>query len=185
MNVIDLVLIIPLLWAAWRGFRKGLIVEVFSLLALFAGIYGGIHFSDQVAMWLSDEISIKESYLPVVSFAVTFIAVVIAVYFIGKAIEKVAHMAALKPVNKILGAAFGIAKVALIISLSLVFLDPLNRSAQLIPEESIEESFLYSPVKGFSLVILPVIKESSFWESLKNKKLLPNLEENTEENATL
>jgi membrane protein required for colicin V production len=185
MNAIDLILLVPLLWAAWRGLRKGLIVEIFSLLALFAGIYGGIHFSDYMAEWLSEETTIHENYLPVIAFAVTFIGVVVAVYFLGKSVEKVAHIAALKPLNKILGMVFSIAKFGLFLSIILIFLDPLNRTTKLVPQETIDASILYTPVKDFSLFIIPAIKESHFWESLKNKGLIPDFDQSEDEGELL
>jgi membrane protein required for colicin V production len=51
MNSIDILLIIPLVYAAWKGFKHGLIIEVFTLLALFVGIYVGIHFSDFMSLY--------------------------------------------------------------------------------------------------------------------------------------
>ena len=46
MNFIDVLILIPVIYAAWKGFKHGLIIEVFTLLALVVGIYAGIHFSD-------------------------------------------------------------------------------------------------------------------------------------------
>src|SRR5690554_7021619 len=80
MNFVDIVIIVPLLYAAWVGFRKGLIVEVFTLLALLVGIYAGIHFSDWTSNLIKENIDIEGKYLPVVAFTVTFLAVGAMVY---------------------------------------------------------------------------------------------------------
>jgi len=49
MNYLDIILVLPLIIGAWRGFKKGFIIELFTLLALLVGLYAGIHFSDFVA----------------------------------------------------------------------------------------------------------------------------------------
>ena len=45
----DIVLGIPFLWAAIRGLRKGLVLEVTGLAALFLGAYAALFFSDIAA----------------------------------------------------------------------------------------------------------------------------------------
>jgi len=176
VNYLDIILLVPLIWAGWRGFKKGLILEVFSLLALFAGLYGGIHFSDQVAIWLQDGLKLTSDYLPIISFAVTFIGVVVAVHFVGKALQKVIKMAALGFVNKLLGLAFSVAKVGLVLSVALVFLSSVNKSFKLIPEEHQQDSMLYAPVYNFSLIVIPAVKSSEFYKRLQNEGLIPNFE---------
>ena len=44
MGMIDVFLVVPLLWGAYKGFKKGLIVEVFSLVALVLGIIAAVYF---------------------------------------------------------------------------------------------------------------------------------------------
>lgn len=171
MNFIDAILIIPLLWAAYKGFKKGLIIEIFSLLALFAGIYGGIHFSDLVADWLKDAVNIKEKYLPAVSFALTFIGVVVLVFYLGKMLEKVITMAAMKPLNKIAGAGFSLLKYGLILSIILGFLLPICKNLDILDQSSIEGSVLLEPVHDFALVVIPAIKESDFYTAMNGSKL--------------
>ncbi|MGB0422908.1 MAG: CvpA family protein [Flavobacteriales bacterium] len=171
MNAIDLILIIPLAWAAYKGFKKGFIIEIFSLLALFAGVYGGIHFSDGVANWLDQTIQIKEKYLPVVSFAVTFIGVVVLVFYLGKLIEKAINMAAMKPLNKLAGALFSVLKYGLIMSVILGFLLPINKNLDLIKQSTINESVLAKPIEGLATTVIPAVKESDFYKALNGGKL--------------
>lgn len=171
MNAIDLILIIPLAWAAYKGFKKGFIIEIFSLLALFAGVYGGIHFSEGVAHWLDQTVQIKEKYLPVVSFAVTFIGVVVLVFYLGKLIEKAINMAAMKPLNKLAGALFSILKYGLIMSVILGFLLPINKNLDLIKQSTINESALAKPIEGLATTIIPAVKESDFYKALNGGKI--------------
>ena len=75
MNYLDLFILLPLAYAAWTGFRKGFVIEVFTLLAFFFGIYAGVHFSDYTAEKLAGEIDINTVYMPAISFTITFIVV--------------------------------------------------------------------------------------------------------------
>ena len=82
MNYLDILLVLPLIIGAWRGFKKGLIIELFTLLALLVGIYAGIHFSDFVAGILKNNLGMTSEYVPVIAFTITFLGVGAGVYFL-------------------------------------------------------------------------------------------------------
>ena len=113
----DIILFLPLLWAAWKGFKKGFIIEVASIVALIAGIYLAANFSEVTANALKEWLDIEGSWLGYLSFLITFILAVFGVYALAKVIEKAVNLAALKLVNKLAGLVFGVLKVALILSL--------------------------------------------------------------------
>lgn len=164
MNYLDIVLIVPLLWAGYRGFKKGFILEIFSLLALVAGIYAGIHFSDAVAGWLSGWLDIRSDYLPVVSFAVTFIGVVVGVHFLGKALSGVVKAAALGGVNRALGAVFSIAKVAIVTGIVIYLFHGFDNRMGLLKPEMKEGSLLYGLYIETALTVLPALEESDTFD---------------------
>ena len=70
----DIALGLPLLWAAIRGLRKGFVMEVTGLVALFLGAYAALFCSDLAAAWLDERFAIGHEYLGITSFAATFIA---------------------------------------------------------------------------------------------------------------
>ena len=164
MNVIDILIILPVLYGAWVGFKKGLVIELCTLLAFVLGVWGGINFSDYVSEVLKNHIVDDTKYLPVIAFTITFLVVGALVFFAGKAIEKLVNLAALKPLNKIGGLGFGVAKLVFIISVGLVILDAYDDRSDFFPEDMKEESLLYKPVKNLSLKTLPALKESGLME---------------------
>ncbi|PWH84709.1 CvpA family protein [Brumimicrobium oceani] len=166
MNFVDIVIIVPLMYAAWVGFRKGLIVEVFTLLALLVGIYAGIHFSDWTSDLIKDKINIEGRYLPVVAFTLTFLAVGAMVYFAGKMIERMLKVVNLSPVNKILGLFFGVIKMLYTLSILIILIETYDERGSFIPLDVKEESYLYDPVKITASATIPAIEESTIW--LKN-----------------
>jgi len=148
MNIIDIIFIIPLAWFTYVGFKKGLIIELFSLVALILGIYAALHFSFYAENFLIANLNINDQYIPIASFIVTFIIVVLLVFVLGKIIEKFINVLALGFLNKLAGSAFGLLKSALIISVVLILINNVNIS--LISEERKENSLLYRPVESIA-----------------------------------
>ena len=126
MHYIDILIIIPLLWGAYKGFTKGLITEIASLLSLILGIYGAIKLSNYTSSFLIKTFDFTSEYLPVISFAITFIIIVILVHLISKLIDSMIKTASLGVVNRILGAVFGTAKFLLILGVVIILLN-LNK----------------------------------------------------------
>jgi len=157
MNYLDIILAIPLLWAVYRGFTKGLVIEVASLAALILGIWGAIRFSWFTADWLTRQWEWSSPSLPVVSFAITFLAIVMAVHLVARLVDKLVRAVALGPFNRILGVVFGVAKMGFILSIVLVIVNAIDRSARFIPEKDREESVLYGPVSSFAPALFPYL----------------------------
>ena len=170
MSVLDIVLIAFIGLGFVRGLMKGFFVEIASLIALIAGVYGAIHFSNYAATFIYKNAQWDQKTVNVVAFAVTFLIIVLVIALAGRALTKLADFAALGIVNKLLGAIFGALKMALILSVVLNIFDNMNRAIPLTDEESVAKSSLYNPVKSFVPLLFPIILE-------KEKELEDNLEE--------
>jgi len=166
MNFIDILIIIPLIYGGYKGFKHGLIIEVFTMLALFVGLYAGINFSDFVAAFLKKSFSWDSEYLPIISFTVIFLAVGAMVYFAGKTIEQMVKVVHLTPINKFFGVFFGVLKMLYIVSVILVITESYDEKSDFFPEEKKESSFMYNPVKAISTYSIPGMDNSTIF--LKN-----------------
>ena len=160
MEIIDIVLGALILFGLARGFMKGLFVEIASLLALVAGVYGAIHFSSFAADFLQTKTNWNEKTINITAFAITFVIIVLAIGLAGKALTKLADFAALGIINKLLGGIFGALKIALILSVVLNIFDKMNNTITFIDEKNIENSVLYKPVKSLVPIIFPNILTS-------------------------
>ncbi|MFV0573006.1 MAG: CvpA family protein [Xanthomarina gelatinilytica] len=160
MSVIDIVLLGFLLLGLTRGFLKGFFVEIASLVALIAGIYGAIHFSYYVEDMLMEKVDWDEVTINAVAFTITFVIIVLAIAIAGKALTKLADFAALGILNKLLGALFGGLKMALILSVVLIVFDKMNKTIPFANEEDLESSMLYSPVKSLTPAVFPSLIDS-------------------------
>lgn len=147
MSFLDIILGLLLLWGLWRGLKNGLFVELASIVALVAGIYGAIHFSYITGGYLSDKMEWDEKYISLAAFIITFIIIVFIVHIVGKVLTKIADFAMLGLLNKIAGALFGTLKVAVILGALLIFLERMNENLGLINETVIQDSTLYQPIK--------------------------------------
>jgi membrane protein required for colicin V production len=163
MNYLDILLLIPILIGAWRGYNKGFVIEIFTLLALLVGIYAGIHFSDYMAAILRDSVGIESEYLPAIAFTFTFLLVGAMVYFLGKLIEKGLKILALGMVNKIAGLFFGVVKMVFILSAGLVILESYDEKGNFIPTDLKTDSLLYEPITKTSLTAIPALKYSDLF----------------------
>jgi membrane protein required for colicin V production len=163
MNYLDFIILAPLIYAAWKGFKKGLIVEVFTLLALLVGIYAGIHFSDWTATKIEDLFEKDFQYLPAIAFTITFLAVGAMVYFAGKTLEKMVSVVNLSPLNKGLGILFGLIKMLYTISILFILLESYDPNDKFIPLDTKETSMLYKPVRNTSVYTMPFIEETQLY----------------------
>jgi len=155
MNTFDVIIAALLIFGFIRGLMKGLFVEVASLLALILGVYGAIHFSYFAGDYLAEQVSWDARYVTIVSFAITFAVIVLAIALLGKMFTKIADFAALGFVNKLLGGVFGALKTGLILSVILLVFSKLNNTIPFISEEHKQNAILYEPVKNLAPTLFP------------------------------
>lgn len=161
MNTIDIVLTLILLYGAVRGFFRGLLAEVASLVGFVVGIYGAIHFSYILSDFFSEKLNWNTDYVNLIAFATTFLLIVVIISLAGKILTKMVGFVALGIVNKFLGASFGFIKIAFVASVIIMFFAPANEDVDLVKKESLNQSNLYSPIKSIAPAILPsIIREA-------------------------
>lgn len=178
LAIIDIVLLVILAYGLIMGLWRGFFVEITSLLALLLGIWGALHFSDQVASWLIRELDFENGSTNIVAFVLTFVGILLAVVWIGKLMTKVADLIALGWLNQIAGGVFGLAKMAVILSILLSVLLPLNAVFDIVAEEELEESELVTPLTELGAVIFPKIQQFKMPDELPE---LPNSKMKEEE----
>ncbi len=163
MSIVDILILIPLGYAAWKGFQHGIIIEVFTLLALLVGIYAGIHFSDVTANWMKNSLGWDSEYLPAIAFTITFLGIGAMVYFAGKMIEQVVKVTNLTPINKAFGIVFAVLKMTYFVSVFLVLLESYDEKGDFLPSSMKEKSLLYNPILKVSTTTIPALKESTLF----------------------
>ena len=160
MNIVDIIIIVILIFAAVRGFITGLFSSVASLVAIVAGVFCAIHYSHYVEAEFQDSVlEWSSNTYKIASFAITFLVVILTILFLGKLLTKLADISSLGLLNKILGGIFGALKWSLILSVIFLLFDKFNKTIPFVEKETLEESILYSPVKSIIPTLFPAIMD--------------------------
>ncbi|MBO7199998.1 MAG: CvpA family protein [Bacteroidales bacterium] len=151
----DIVLAIPMAWFIYKGFRKGLIFELSSLVGLVVGIYCSIKFSKYV----STLIGIEGEYSILVAFFVTFIAVYLLSLFLGKCIEGLMKMMKMGIMNNILGSVFGLLKCVCMLSVVMYYVVLIDFDKVIITDKTREQSLFYQPIERTGNLLIGTLKD--------------------------
>lgn len=166
MNYIDIIICIPLVWGLYKGFTKGLIVEAASLIAFGLGVWGSVHFSTYIAEQIRSRFDWQSEYLPIVSFAITFLLIVVAIFLLAKLLQHLVEGMALSAVNKLGGALFGALKFAFLMSVVIYILNAVEKSYPIVSIKAQESSLLYEPTGKIAPFFIPALKNTQPLESL-------------------
>ncbi len=147
---IDIVLLVIIVWFAFKGFRNGIIIELTTLIALVFAIWGAFKYENFTSNLLQEYLHLEGTFLPFISFAVTFLLILIAVNIIGRFITKLLNIAQLGLLNRMLGLVFAVVKVGILLALLVNGVDRVNSSQNFINEQTINQSHLYQPLNEFA-----------------------------------
>ena len=171
MNYLDIIFLVPLLFALYRGFKKGMIHMVASLAALVLGIFGAIKLRPMFASLLDSIFDISPDYMNVIAFSVAFVSIVLVVHLVAYVVEKLIKAVALNLVNRLLGMGIGLLVTAFVLSMILWPVNQVNAEKQIIKPERIEGSILYKPLSAFAPAVFPYLKKQDWKEFIpKNKE---------------
>ncbi len=137
--IIDIAFIIVMLIAIFKGFSKGLIIGIFSMLAFIIGLAAALKLSVVVAEYLKDSAGSFAKWLPLISFMLVFIAVVLIVKILASLIKKTIRFAMLGWLDTLGGMVLYITFYTIIFSIFLFFAAKLF----LVQPATIQDSKLY------------------------------------------
>jgi membrane protein required for colicin V production len=124
--LIDIVFAVLIVIAIIKGFQKGLIVALFSIIAFVIGIAAALKLSVVVANYLQEHSSVSARWLPALSFAIVFLGVVLLVRLGARLIEKTFQMAMLGWVNRLGGIILFALLYTIIFSIFLFYAEKIH-----------------------------------------------------------
>jgi len=159
--VLDLIYAVIIILAVLHGYRRGLIVGLFSLVAVIIGLAAAMKLSIVAGKYIGRVIKISDEWLPIISFAIVFLLVVLLIRWGAKAIQKMVEMVMLGWANKIGGILFYVAIYTIVFSVLLFYAEQMK----ILQPETINKSVTYSFVRpwgpkvidGFGSII-PIFK---------------------------
>ena len=160
--ILDIVFAVVMILAIFRGYQRGLIIGIFSFVALIIGLAAAIKLSAVAAGYIGAAVKISDQWLPVISFVVVFLVVVLLIRWGANAIESTVEVVMLGWLNKLGGILLYIAIYTIAFSIILFYAEQVK----LIQPETIQQSVTYAYIQpwgpkvidGFGR-ILPIFKD--------------------------
>lgn len=112
-------MLIPLVFGAFLGFKKGLLLEIVGVLAFILAIIGGFKLMETGMVYLSEYFEDFGQLLPFISFLIIFLAIILLINMLGKLLKKMIDMTLLGGFDKFAGAILGLVKWAIGVSILL------------------------------------------------------------------
>jgi membrane protein required for colicin V production len=138
-------ILVLLIWAVFRGFTRGFIMQLTLLAALAVGVFAALKLSGYATRQLEGLLNVNSESLFLVSVGITFILVFIGISILGRIVEKMVETIQLSIVNRLLGVLFSLVKMIFVAGIILAFVDRIDRKVHLLPENSQEHYFFISP----------------------------------------
>lgn len=143
MNTLDILILIPALWACVRGFQNGLIRELFSLLAFIVAIWS-VRFTPLLAQKIEAPVS------TLIAFVVIFLAAIVITFLVGRFVSHVIKIVVPDFIDRLLGICFGFLKVIMICGVLLYLIQAADPKGYILKSETMQDSVMYEYVEKTS-----------------------------------
>jgi membrane protein required for colicin V production len=138
--ILDLIFVVLVILAVIKGYQRGLIIGIFSFIAIIIGLAAAIKLSTVVAGYIGKAVKVSDEWLPIISFAVVFIVIVLLVRWGANLIQRTAEVAMLGWVNRLGGIVFYAAIYITVFSIIVFYAVQVH----LIKQETLDKSVTYS-----------------------------------------
>ncbi len=160
--IVDLVFAVLMVLAIIQGYRRGLIVAVFSFIAIIVGLAAALKLSAVVAKHIGHAVKISDKWLPIISFILVFIVVILLIRLGAKAIQRITETVMLGWVNRLGGIILYAAIYTTVLSIFLFY----AKQIKIIKPETIQASVTYPFIKPWGpkaidslAVVIPFFKD--------------------------
>ena len=176
MNYLDIIILIPIAYFAYRGLVNGLVREVFGIVGMILAVFVTFEYMRPVAEFLSPFIDLTDQSI-LITGIVIFVMVIITVQLLAWLLERLFKLIRLGVVNKFAGLLFASLKGAIIISAILLLLAGINVPS----EDARDESRVYPVI----IYIAPATYDmvASFYPGAKD--FIQTIENTIEENNSI
>jgi membrane protein required for colicin V production len=140
LSTIDIVIIVFVIFGAYRGYRDGFLMGVATLLALILGILAAFKLNTEGMEFLQEHFNADKEFLPYISFFVIFIGIVILVTLLGKFLRHSIDKTFLGRIDEAAGSLLGALKTLFTLSVLLWIVDSFKMN---LPEHWTDDSVVY------------------------------------------
>lgn len=166
MTSLDIIFAVVIVIAMIKGYQRGLIVGLFSLLAIILGLALSMKFSSAVAEYLKIHFNWQGVWLPLVSFLLVFIGVVLLVRLGANAIEEAVKAIMLGWLNKLAGIVLYVLMFSIVFSVILYYASEFK----IVSESTTNASIVYPYLKPVGPYVIDGLgKLIPFFKDMFNK----------------
>lgn len=163
MNWLDLFVLILLVIALVKGYRKGFIMQLVSLaVVILAAVFGG-KFAATILPEINRLTDISPDFAKVLSFIIAFGLIAVVSSIIGRLIQKFVDIIFLSFLNRLLGSLIAAGTLMAVLSIILNLILILDKGENLITKEIKQESFFFKRVEAVVPAIVPYLNKD-LWE---------------------
>lgn len=175
---LDMIIALSLAFAAWKGWRRGIVMSLLLLLGTIVGLIVSVKFSGEIGEWFVQHGYAFGAKSTTAGFVVTFIGLGLLMRLASRTLHGVLRATGLTGINRAVGAGVQVLIFALVWSCLLW----LGGRTSFIPPATMQSSVLYPVIEPlapyvFSKIgaIIPFVKSlftelSAFIDGLKKSK---------------
>ncbi|MEN9972249.1 MAG: hypothetical protein RIS20_596 [Bacteroidota bacterium] len=164
MNMLDLIILLPLIYGAYKGYKRGFIMSLFMLLAVIVGLYAAFHFTDVIVDYGKEHFKWSSKYISPITFLTLFLVVGAGVYFGGKVLESVIKLAKLSVLNSLAGALLGLLQWIYFVGSLLLMLISFDQKEKIISKETKQHSYVLPVITAVLHGSIPGVHSSSLFD---------------------
>ena len=121
MNPLDMIIVAVLCFCLGRGFFRGLVKELSSIIGVLAGFYAAYTYYRVLAGYMAKWASGFE-HTDIICFSIIFLTVFVTINFLGLFLKYILNISFLGWLDRICGTCFGFIKGILVVSILLLVL---------------------------------------------------------------
>jgi membrane protein required for colicin V production len=160
MTFIDILFLFLLIYFVFQGFKKGVIMELTTMVAIIIAMIASLKLTYVTLEWFG--LKGKSAWIPYFTYIIVFVCFYILIYVVGKQLHNLINTLNLNIFNRIAGAALGACKIILIFS----FLIWLTQQIDVIPANLKGKSITYRYMKDVAPAVISFV--SSWIPSLRD-----------------
>jgi len=164
MEILDLIILMPLIYGAYKGYKRGFIMSLFLLLAVVVGLYAAFHFTDLIVSYGKEHFAWKSSYIAPLTFLSLFLVVGAGIYFGGKVLESVIKLVKLSILNSLAGAVLGLLQWTYFVGSLLLMLISFDQKEKIISKETKQHSLILPVMTNVLHGSIPGVNSSMLFE---------------------
>lgn len=159
MEIIDIIILVLVGVGVIQGLMKGFLKQLATIVGLVAGLLIARALFGVVAEHLVNFLGTSLTIAQILSFILIWVIVPLVCVMIASVLTKALDAINLGWINRLLGGLLGAVKIILLIGLAIHVLEYIDPKSEIIGETKKEASALYKPVKEFTDVFFPVLKD--------------------------